>query len=438
MRTKDKKVYVGMCADVIHKGHINITEKAKEHGIVIVGLLSDEAIASYKRLPFKNWEERKLILERNKDVDIVIKQRTLDYVENLKDIKPDYVIHGDDWKHGVQKQIRERVIQTISKWGGRLIEVPYTKGVSSTQLIEKINNVGTTPNQRLSALRTLIEKKPIVRICEAHNGLSGLVVEKAKYKNTETGETKSFDGFWESSLTDSTSKGKPDTGCVDITSRTKTVEEIFEVTTKPMIFDGDNGGFPEHFCFMVRTLERLGVSAVIIEDKIGFKRNSLFGTSVKQTQANPNEFAEKITMGKRSQITEDFMIIARIESLILKQGVDDAIKRAKIYAEAGADGIMIHSKDKTPDQIIEFCEKYKKEKIGLPLVVVPSTYSKITEKQLIKLGVKVVIYANHLLRSAYPSMVETAQSILKNNRCEEASKKKCMPIKEIINLIPEV
>ena len=424
-----------MSADLVHQGHLNIIKEGVLHGEVIVGLLTDEAIASYKRLPLIEFNERKLIVENLKGVKEVIAQETLDYTPNLKKLKPDFVVHGDDWKEGVQKVIRQKVIDTLEEWNGKLIEPKYTEGISSTDLITAIKSKGVTPGNRMKTLRRLIDSKPIVRILEAHNGLTGLIVEKTEIE--KNGKKISFDGIWESSLTDSTAKGKPDTELVDFSSRFSTVEEILEVTTKPIIVDGDTGGKIDHFKFRVKTLERLGVSAIIIEDKIGEKRNSLFGTSVPQKQDKIKRFCRKIKEGKKSQITEDFMIIARVESLILQKGMDNALKRAKAYINAGADGIMIHSKEKDGNEIIEFCEKFNKFENRVPLIVVPSTYAHMTESDLKDLGVNVVIYANHLLRSAYPSMVSTAKSILENSRSKEASDKYCMSIKEIITLIPE-
>jgi len=429
-----KKVYVAMSADIIHPGHLNIIKQASRYGKVTVGVLTDKAIASYKRLPYLDYEQRALIVSSLKEVDDVMPQDTLDYRPNLRQLKPDYVVHGDDWKEGVQKETREQVIECLKEWGGELIEVPYTKGVSSTQLNEAIRELGTTPDIRRATLRRLINSKPIVRIIEAHNGLTGLIIESIKVE-TENGFVE-FDGMWASSLTDSTVRGKPDIEAVDITSRVTNINDLVEVTTKPIIFDGDTGGLQEHFVFTVRTLERLGVSAIIIEDKIGLKMNSLFGTEVKQEQDDIEHFCEKIKAGKRAQVTDDFMVIARIESLILKAGMDDAVKRAKAYIDAGCDGIMIHSKEKTPDEIVEFCEIAKTFEKRVPIVVVPSTYDTIYEKELADAGVNVVIYANQLLRSAYPAMVETAKSILTYGRAFEA-RENLMSIKDIITLIPE-
>lgn len=434
------KIYIGMSADLLHPGHLNIINEARKllekegGGELIVGLLTDKAIASYKRLPYMTFEQRKTIIENVKGITRVVPQETLDYVPNLEKIKPDYVLHGDDWKSGIQAETRQRIIEVMQKWGGKVIDIPYTEGISSTKLNQVLKEVGTTPEIRCHRLRRLLDSKKIVTICEAHNGLSGLIVENTSIE--ENGHNVEFDGIWISSLTQSAAKGKPDIGYLDTTSRMDTLNDILEVTTKPIIYDGDNGGPQEHFIFTVKTLERLGVSAIIIEDKIGLKKNSLFGTEVFQEQDTPEDFAQKIRTGKQAQVTEDFMIIARIESLILEQGMDDAINRAKIYLDAGADGIMIHSRKKTFDEIKEFARLYNQLPNRKILVVVPSSYNQVTEQELIDNDINIVIYANHLLRAAYPAMVNTAKSILNNHRCKEASEEYCMPIKEVITLIP--
>ena len=429
----NKKVYVGMSVDLIHEGHINIIKEAAKLGIVTVGLLTDAAIASYKRLPYMPYENRKLIISEIKGVDNVIQQHAHSYTENLVKLKPDFVVHGDDWREGSQKEIRSDVINTLKQWEGKLIEIPYTNNISSSILNKKIKEIGTTPNIRLSLLKRLLKAKPLIRLNEAHNGLSGLITEKTRVE--KNGRIIEFDAMWSSSLTDSTAKGKPDIEAIDMTSRMNTVNDIFEVTTKPMIFDADTGGKIEHFSFTVKSLERLGVSAVVIEDKIGLKKNSLFGNDVKQTQDSIENFQHKISEGKKSQVTDDFMIIARIESLILEAGMEDALIRSAKYIDAGADAIMIHSKHKNPDEIFEFCEKYKLLKNGIPLMVVPSSFNSVNEDEWQEKGVNIVCYANHMLRSAYPAMLDVAKSILINKRSYEANDK-CISINEILNLIP--
>lgn len=428
-----KTVYVGMSADLVHPGHLNVLRKAQELGEVTVGLLTDEAIASYKRVPYMEFEQRQQVIENIKGVSRVIPQTTLDYVPNLEAMKPDYVVHGDDWQTGVQKQTRQRVIDTLAQWGGKLVEVPYTKGISSTQLNKALKEIGTTPELRLKSLRRMLKVKPLLRFLDIHNALSGLIIENTSI-DTPNGK-REFDGMWGSSLTDSTAKGKPDIEAVDVSARMTTLNEVLEVTTKPIIYDADTGGQTEHFKFTVKTLERLGVSAAIIEDKTGLKKNSLFGNDVVQTQDSIEGFSHKIREGKKAQTTDDFMIIARIESLILEKGVDDAFTRAKAYLEAGADGIMIHSRQKDPAEIFEFCRLYNTLEDRKPLVAVPSSYNTVTEEELQEHGVNIVIYANQLLRSAYPAMMKTAKSILEHHRSAECDAD-MLPIKDILELIP--
>ncbi len=427
-----KKVYIAMSADLIHPGHSNIINTATQYGEVTVGVLTDEAIASYKRLPYMNYEQRAVIVQSIKGVHQVVPQKTLDYVANLQDLKPDYVVHGDDWKTGIQRATRQRVIDTLAEWGGELIEPSYTQGISSTMINQALKDVGTTPDNRRKRLGRLLSAKPLIRAMEAHSGLSGLIVEQCQVD--KDGSLQEFDAIWLSSLTDSTSKGKPDIECVDLTSRLSTVNDILEVTTKPIIYDGDSGGLPEHFVFMVRSLERLGVSAVIIEDKIGLKQNSLSESSVVQSQDSIENVCYKIKQGKAAQVTDEFMVISRCESLISGAGPEDALKRVTAYIDAGADGIMIHSKATSPDQIHEFCAEFQLLEKKVPLVVVPSTFPQVTEQELENWGVNVVIYANQLLRSAYPAMMKTATSILTHGRAKEADGN-CMPIKDILNLV---
>ena len=422
-----------MSADIIHPGHLNIIKKGAELGDVTVGLLTDKAIASYKRLPYLNYNQRKEVVENIKGVKKVIKQESLDYTQNLTKLKPHFVVHGDDWKEGIQKQTRDTVINTLKDWNGQLIDVPYTKGINSSLLNKKIKEIGVTPDVRRGLLRRLIESKEIVRILESHSGLTGLIVEKTRVAlNNKFNE---FDGMWSSSLTDSTSKGKPDIEAVDLTTRLQGINDMLETTTKPLIYDGDTGGKIEHFAFSVRTLERLGVSAIIIEDKKGLKKNSLFGTDIKQTQDSIENFSNKIKVGKKSQVTTDFMIIARIESFILGKAIDDALKRSKAYVKSGADGIMIHSKEKTGKDIKSFCKRFRQHDSNTPIIVVPSTYNHIKESDFISWGANVVIYANHMLRASYPAMKKVAESILQNERSLECDEL-CMPIKEILTLIP--
>ena len=427
-----KKVYVGLAVDIIHDGHINILKTAHKYGEVIVGLLTDEAIASYKNIPYLDYKRRKIIIENIKYVKKVIPQKTLDYVPNLKIIKPHYVVHGDDWKKGIQKKTRGRVIKVLKNWSGKLIEPKYTKNISSTTIKNKIFEIGILPQNRVSRLKRLLSSKKIVRILESHNSLTGLIIENLKVIRRNI--YLEFDGMWSSSLTDSATKGKPDNSSVDFSSRISSLNDMMDVTTKPLVFDADNGGQLEHLAFLVRSLERSGASAIIMEDKIGLKKNSLFRNQTDAKQDKPELFAKKIKKIVNSRESKDFMVIARIESFILGKGLKDALKRAEIYSKAGADAILIHSKEKTPAEIFSFAKEFKKSKNFIPLVSVPSTYSKVYEKDLIRNGFKIVIYANQLLRAAYPAMEFAAKKILENSRAFEIEKR-IIPIKEIINLI---
>ena len=431
---KKQTVYLGMIGDIMHPGLINIINEGAKYGDVMIGLFTDKAIATHKRLPYLNYEQRKNVVENIRGVSCVVPQDDWSYVPNLVKYKPDFIIHGDDWKEGTDKYLRDEVFKVMESLGGKVIEIPYTKGISASGLKETIDSLGVTPQARLASLRRLISAKPIVRILESHNGLTGLIAEHTSVE--VNGQHREFDGMWASSLTDSTSKGKPDIEAVDLTTRLHDLNDTLEVTTKPVIFDGDTGGKVEHFVFTVRTLERLGISAVIIEDKVGLKQNSLFGTDAVQTQDSIEGFCAKIKAGKNAQITEDFMVIARIESLIAGKPVEDALERAFAYVAAGADGVMIHSKNKDGMDIKEFCQRFREKDIHTPIVAVPTTYNQFTEEELAEWGVNIVIYANHMLRSAYPAMVKCAESILVNSRSLEASEQYCMPIKQILNLIP--
>ena len=432
VKNKKKKIYVGLSADILHEGHINILKKAKSLGHVTVGLLTDEAITTYKKLPHLTFHQREIVLKNIKMVDKVVPQTTLDYRPNLIKYKPDLVVHGDDWKSGIQKETRKQVITTLKKWSGKLIEVPYTKNISSSLIKKKIMKTGTTPEVRQIKFKRLINVKKIVRILEAHSPLSAMIVENTNV--VKKNKFYEFDGMWSSSLTDSALRGKPDNESVDLSVRMNTLNEILSVTTKPIIFDADTGGRNEHLPYTVKALESAGISAIIIEDKIGLKKNSLFQNQSNAKQDNIKNFCKKIKVAVNAKISDDFMIIARIESFILGKNLNDALKRAEAYSKSGADAILIHSKEKKPDQIIQFSKKFIKSKYRKPIVAVPSTYSSTYEKTLQESGVNVIIYANHLLRASYPSMMKVAESILKFERSKEAEKN-IIPIKEIISLI---
>lgn len=431
---KNKVVYLAFSTDIIHGGHIRILKKSSELGKVIVGVMSDQAVASFKRYPVLDYEHRYEIIKNIKYVDKVVEQESLSYKDNLKNIKPDYVVHGDEWKNDNLKYIREETLNVLKEIGGKLIEYPFSTDKEFSVLEYKSAEYLSIPEVRRGRLKKILSYKPLISIIEAHNGLTGLIAEKTTV--IKEGKYYQFDGMWVSSLCDSTSRGKPDIELVDLSQRLQTINEIMEVTTKPIILDGDTGGLIEHFVYNVKTLERIGVSAIIIEDKIGLKKNSLFGTEVKQQQDTIENFCAKINAGKQVLKTKEFMIIARIESLILEKGLDDALKRAFAYIKAGADGIMIHSRKKEPDEIFEFCKRFRAKDNKSYLVVVPTTFNSVREEEFASRKINIVIYANHLTRSAFPSMKKTAETILYNRRAKEADKM-CMSIKEILNLIPE-
>ena len=430
-----KTCYTCFTTDVIHEGHLNIIENAKKYGRVVVGALSIPESIRYNKFPTVSIEERIALYRSIPGVDEVVVQEDMGYTDVIEKIHPDYIIHGDNWKDGPESFIREKVKASVESYGGELIEVPYTYNEQVKKIDRQLSEKLAMPEFRRKRLRQLIEMRPVVKIMEAHSGLTGLICEKTVVESN--GRLDQFDGMWVSSLCDSTDRGKPDIELVDMTSRMRTIDDILEVTTKPIILDGDTGGLTEHFVYNVRTLERSGVSAVIIEDKVGLKKNSLFGTEVKQTQDSIENFSAKIRAGKNVQLTDDFMIIARIESLILEQGMNDALTRAEAFVSAGADGIMIHSRKKDPAEIFEFCDKFRELDKHTPIVVVPTSFNSVTEEELSSHGVNIVIYANQLMRAAFPVMVSTAEEILKNHRAMEVDSK-LMPFKDIIRLIDEL
>jgi phosphoenolpyruvate phosphomutase len=432
----EKKVYVCFGTDKLHEGHINILNEARKYGYVIVGLLTEDVMVKYNRFPILTREERIREIENTKLADEIVLQDTVMYEKNIERYDPDYIIHGDDWKTGSQSAIRENVIQCLRKRGkGELIEIPYMMNEEIRKAEQRSIRVLAMPEYRRKRLRQLLELRTMVKALEVHSGLTGLIAEKTVVEHE--GKLDQFDAMWISSLCDSTAKGKPDIEIVDATSRFRTIDDVLEVTTKPIIFDGDTGGLPEHFVYNVNTLERMGVSAIIIEDKIGLKKNSLFGTDVEQTQDDVEHFCEKIEAGKKAQLTSDFMIIARIESLILDKPVSDAIMRANAYVKAGADAIMIHSRKKTPDEIFAFCDLFRRTNKETPIVAVPTSYNEVTENELKRHGVNIVIYANQLTRSAFPAMKKTAEDILRYHRAKEVDDR-LMPIKDILSLISEL
>lgn len=431
---ENSTVYMCFSTDMLHSGHIAIIEKARKLGHLIIGVLSDEAVASYKRFPLMPFDERKALFENISGVDRVVEQKTISYAEILAELRPNYVVHGDDWREGFQKPVRDEVIRILDEYGGKLVEFPYSSDLKYKEIESASRTQLGTPDMRRGRLRKLLNMKGCINAIEAHSGITGLIAEKTTV--FQEGKTYQFDAMWISSLCDSTAKGKPDIELVDMSSRFRTIDDIMEVTTKPIIFDGDTGGMTEHFVYTVRSLERMGVSMVIIEDKTGLKKNSLFGTEVEQTQDTIEHFSEKIRAGKKAQRTKDFMICARIESLILEKGMEDALMRAFAFVKAGADAIMIHSRKADPDEIFEFLERFRLKDRTTPVVLVPTSYNTVTEDEFKAHGANIIIYANHLTRTGFPAMQDAARTILTYHRAKECDDE-CMPIKDIITLIPE-
>ena len=429
---KNKLVYVALSADILHEGHVNIINKASKLGRVVIGLLTDEAISSFKKIPFLNYEQRLTIVKNIRKISKVVPQTTLDYTDNLRKLKPNFVVHGDDWKTGVLKNTRQKVIKELKKWSGKLVEYPYHHGISSSLIKKRISRLNMYGENRVANLKRLIKIKKIVRLIEAHNSLMGLIIENLKIEKNKKFEE--FDGMWSSSLTDSLVRGKPDNQSVELNTRISGLSDLMDCTTKPVLFDADNGGRIEHIPYVIRSLERQGVSGVVIEDKVGLKKNSLFKNQKNVNQDSIKKFCNKIRIILDSRKHEDFMVVARIESFILKKGLKDALKRASAYSKAGADAILIHSKLNNPKEIFKFAKEFKKSNFYKPLIAVPSSYSKTREKELIKNGFKVVIYANQLLRATYPAVINTAKSILKNQRSYEVESK-IISIKKIISLV---
>lgn len=430
-----KTVYTCFCTDIIHEGHLNIIHHAAKLGRLVVGVLDDQQMVRYNRFPTKTLEERIHMIQDISEVSEVIVQHRIFYDDIFEEIHPDFIVHGSNWDDPGMENIKNNILSLCEKNNAKLIEIPYTYNANVQKIDRQMREKLSMPEFRRGRLKKLLNMVPIVKTIEVHSGLTGLIAEKTVVAEGEAIDQ--FDAMWISSLCDSTDKGKPDIELIDMTSRFRTINDVMEVTTKPIIFDGDTGGKTEHFVYNIRSLERMGVSAVIIEDKTGLKKNSLFGTEVAQTQDSIEHFCAKIAAGKKAQLSDDFMIIARIESLILEQGMEDALKRAFAFRDAGADGIMIHSRKKDPTEIVEFCDRFREQDKVTPIVAVPSSYNIITESELVSHGVNIVIYANQLLRAAFPAMENAAKSILLNHRAYEIDKE-LLPIKDAIRLIDEI
>ncbi|MDJ0824059.1 MAG: phosphoenolpyruvate mutase [Rhodobacter sp.] len=425
-------VYVSMTAEILHNGHLRILKEAKKHGRVTVGLLTDRALENKKPIPLLSFEQRKEILEALDCVDEVIAQDEWDYDACIDTHKPRVFVHGDKWD-GPLTGMRERAIARLESYGGTFVELPYSHEFDGTHIAPQMAASLATPFAKQKAFRRMMQSKRLVRFLEAHSPLAALIGEHTKVQRN--GDVLQYDGFWSSSLTDSTEMGLPDIEALDVTRRLQNIDEIFEVTTKPLVFDADTGGKAEHFELKVRTMERMGIAAAIIEDKTGLKKNSLLGTSVPQTQASIPEFQEKIRAGIEGQKYRGMMIIARLESLILGQGIDDALRRADAYVTAGAGAVMIHSKERDPAQVFAFTDAFAQDHPEVPIVAVPSSYNTVHDHELQAHGIKMIIYANHMLRSSYKAMEQTARAILEHGRTAEIEDE-IITIPQILKLIP--
>ncbi len=426
------EVYVSMTMEILHNGHLKILKEARRHGRVTVGLLTDQALENKKALPLLSFEQRREILEALDCVDEVIAQDTWGFDAVLDRHKPKVFVHGDKWD-GPLQGMRERVIAKLESYGGQFVELPYSHEFDTGNIAPQMTAALASPYARQKAFRRLLQSHRLVRLLEAHSPLAALIGENMQVERE--GKTLQFDGFWSSSLTDSTEMGLPDIEALDMSRRFQNIDEIFEVTTKPLVMDADTGGKPEHFELRARTMERMGIAAAIIEDKTGLKKNSLLGTDVPQTQATVEQFCEKIQAGIEGQKYNGMMIIARLESLILGKGVDDALMRAEAYVAAGAGAVMIHSKETEPDEVFAFTGQFRQTHPTIPIVVVPSSYNRVMDHELQAHGVKVIIYANHMLRASYKAMDKVARAILANGRTAEIEDD-IISIKQILKLIP--
>jgi phosphoenolpyruvate phosphomutase len=428
-----KTVFVVMSAEIFHPGHLNIIKVARDLGEVTVGLATDRFNARYKRLTLMSYEDRKAIVENINGVKNVIAQDTLDLAPILRELRPDYFVHGDDWKFGPLKAVRQQVLEVMQEWGGVLVEPPYTEGISSTKLNAAWRSIGATPETRIRHFRRMLEFQPVVRLLEVHNSLSGIIIERTLVEGNE--RDKEFDGMWYSDLTDSLAKGKPNSSFVDLTSRINTIHGILESTTKPLIVEAGNGGITEHFVSTVKTLERLGVSAVVIADKVGYEGAVFSLNGNEPVQEDVNDFARKIASGKKTQVNKDFSIITQINSLVMHEDVENALRRARVYIEAGVDALMIHSNVETLTDFFEFCRSYRNLEDKVPLLAAIPARSSLDEDQLISAGVQFIVYPDQLLRAAYTSMLNAAKTLLIQARASDVDELYA-PISEICDFVP--
>ena len=429
----NKIIYLGLTADLIHAGHINIINEALKYGQLLIGLITDQAISKEKRLPLLSYFDRKALLLNIKGVKDIVPQEDWDYSINLQKYKPDFFIHGDDWNTSEYKIIKNNCINVLSAYGGKLIEIAHTPNINSDLVVDKIRKLKNVSSLRQNTLKRLLQSKSFIKIIEVHSPMSAMIIDNLKINN-ERGSN-FFDGFWSSSLSDSTLFGRPDIESLDIASRLNMINNIFHATTKPLVMDIDTGGLLEHLEINIKTIEQAGVSAVVIEDKKGLKKNSLFGNEVIQHQEDVKVFQEKIKLINTIKVNDNFLCIARIESLILDKGLEDALHRASSYVDAGADMVLIHSRKKTPDEVFLFANEFKRDHPNIPLACIPTSFYTVTEGLLQDKGFNLSIYANHLIRASYKHMEKIAKSIL-TYQTSQYIEEDIESVKDILNLIP--
>ncbi len=410
MAAPDKTVYVGMSADLVHPGHINLLREAASLGRVTVGLLTDRAISSYKRMPFLTFEQRRAVIEHIAFVTAVVPQDTLDYTDNLRLLRPDFVVHGDDWRNGVQAQTRRRVLDVLREWGGTLVEPPYTEGISSTALRMAAMDIGFAPGVRQRRLRRMLDCKPLVRVMQAHDGLSAHIVDRLE--ETTQGAPREYDAIWVDSLAGAPIRGKPDPLPFDLSSRLVTLHEILDATTKPLICNAGGAGHAAGVTAAVRTLERIGVSAIVIDTEVTDRRAVPAMAASAPPQDDMAAFIREIAAARDARVTPDFMIIARINDRTRDCGADRMMARAAAGVDAGADAVMCDSDPVNPDGIFDLCRRYRRLMNGHPLLVGLSGTEGLQEHDLASAGASMVVYTDTLLRAAREAMISAASQVL--------------------------
>jgi len=401
----EKTVYVGMVGDMLHVGHINILKTAARLGRVTVGVLTDRAVVGYKRLPLLAFEDRVRVVESIADVAAVVPQKTLSYVENLRALRPDYVVHGDDWRYGDQvSRARAEVIATLGEWGGELVEVAYTKGISSTAIHRSGAADALFSGTRQGRLRRLLAAKPTLRIVEAHSGLSAKIAAEVRGPDGATG----FDAVWQSGLTDAIHRGKSDGGAVDRGRRLQAVEEILDAGPLPLIYDGRAAGRPETVFDLTRALDKAGVSALCLGDRSDPDRTG--------PEMSPAETVAQIEAVRAACPTGAVMAISRIVVAAPGNGgsgaLDRALDRALALLEAGSDAVMFDSAADTAEPILDIAARLRRQRRDVPLFAAQSDRWGAPIHRFENAGIDAVVYETHLLRATVAPMRRAATALL--------------------------